>query len=61
MLSRYLLPGQAAYRRPRRSNRQLAVGRSGSGKTMAILGLVVLSVALIDALQDIPSGWPAYQ
>ncbi len=36
-------------------------GSSGSGKTLAIVGLVILGVALIDALQDIPPGWPAYQ
>lgn len=36
-------------------------GSSRNGKTLAILGLVVLGVALINALQDIPPGWPAYQ
>lgn len=36
-------------------------GSSGRGKTLAIVGLVILGVALIDALQDIPPGWPAYQ
>lgn len=36
-------------------------GAAGTGKTLAIVGLVVLGVALIDALQNIPPGWPAYQ
>lgn len=38
-----------------------ATGSRGTGKTLAMFGLVVLGVALIDALQDIPPGWPAYQ
>lgn len=36
-------------------------GSSSTGKTLAIVGLVVLGVALIDALQNIPPGWPAYE
>lgn len=36
-------------------------GSSGTGKTLAIVGLVVLGVALIDALQNLPPGFPAYQ
>lgn len=36
-------------------------GRSSTGKTLAVVGLVVLGVALLDALQNIPPGWPAYQ
>ena len=38
-----------------------APGSGGSGKTLAVIGLVILGVALIDALQDIPPGWPAYR
>ena len=36
-------------------------GGNGSGKMLAMVGLVILGVALIDALQDIPPGWPAYE
>lgn len=36
-------------------------GDRGTGKTLAAIGLVILGVALIDALQDIPPGWPAYR
>lgn len=42
---------------------QLEIEESGggNGKTIALVGLVVLGVALIDALQKLPPGFPAYE
>lgn len=37
------------------------VGNRGTGKTMAVIGLIILGIELIDALRDIPPGWPAYE
>lgn len=36
-------------------------GGGSTGKTLAIVGLVVLGVALLDALQELPVGFPAYE